>query len=271
MNVSVIIPAAGSGKRFGGKDNKIFARLNGQAVFLRTIELFASRNDVCQIILAASPADMDTIKGTYGGNLGFMGVKVIEGGAERVDTVRNALAAVADEADYVAVHDAVRPCVSQVWIDEVFDEARLSGAAILAYPVHGTLKRAAQVETRKPDRADDLEKIFGPGASKAAKTAPPRWAVEETVCRSGLWQAQTPQVFKRELIERAYAAKIDGPVTDDAQLVEALGWKVKIVMGDPRNIKITTPGDLSLAGAVIGSLPKPKPKKAVDPFGEAQW
>jgi 2-C-methyl-D-erythritol 4-phosphate cytidylyltransferase len=191
--------------------------------------------------LVAAAEDMETLKTRYAANLGLMGVALVAGGAERTDSVRNALASVADEADYVCVHDAVRPCVSSLWINAVFAAAEKSGAAILAYPVHGTLK--------KVDRKD---------------------RIAQTVERSGLWEAQTPQVFRKDLLVRAYA-QAAGPATDDAALVEALGETVTVVRGDPRNVKITTRRDLTLAAAVVDSLPRPKRPRPAGPFDEAQW
>ena len=237
--VSVIVAAAGAGKRFGGKQNKIFHRLKGQPVFIRTLEAFTSRDDVIQVQLVVSAEDMPAMKERFGGNLGFMGVTLTRGGATRTQSVANALAKVPPEADLVCIHDAVRPCVSVLWVDAVFKEAEKSGAAILACPVHGTLK-----------------KVSAAGV------------IDETIPRADLWEAQTPQVFRKDLLVRAYAA--GNEATDDAALVEAIGHGVTVVMGDPRNIKITTPGDLALAEAVIDSLPKPKPKSH-GPFDEAQW
>ncbi|MCK4276855.1 MAG: 2-C-methyl-D-erythritol 4-phosphate cytidylyltransferase [Phycisphaerae bacterium] len=239
--VSVIIPAAGAGKRFGGKGNKIFQRIAGQPIFIRTLELFTTRDDVCDVQLVISPDSMEELKGRFGGHLGFMGVKVAAGGSTRPQSVKNALANVPAHAELVCVHDAVRPCVSPLWVDAVFAEARKSGAAILAYPVHGTLKKVSEAGF-----------------------------IDQTVPRSGLWEAQTPQVFGRDLLVKAYEGDISG-ATDDAQLVEATGHPVSIVAGDPRNVKITTPSDLALAAAVIKSLPKPKPKGPSHPFAEAQW
>ena len=241
MKVSVIIPAGGGSKRFGGKQKKIFERVKGRPVFIRAVELFVNRDDVCQVQLVVAEEDLETMNEQYAANLGFMGVQLLTGGAERTDTVRNALAQVADEADFVCVHDAVRPCVSTIWIDEVFAAAAKSGAAILAYPVHGTLKRVD---------ADNR--------------------IEATTDREGLWEAQTPQVFRKDLLQRAYESA-SGPATDDAGLVEALGEPVTVVRGDPRNIKITTRSDLALAAAVVDSLPKPKPKASARPFEDAQW
>ena len=241
MKVSVIIPAAGASQRFGGKTKKIFERLKGRPVFIRALELFVNRDDVCQVQLVAAEEDLPHIKEHYAANIGFMGVQLVAGGTDRTASVRNALEKVDAEADLVCVHDAVRPCVSQLWIDEVFSTAHSHGAAILACPIHGTLKKV-----------DGDQRIAG------------------TADRAGLWEAQTPQVFARDLLREAYRAA-DGPATDDAALVEALGRPVKVVRGDPRNVKITTRPDLAFAAAVVDALPQPKPKKSTGPFDEAQW
>jgi len=241
MKVSVIIPAAGASTRYGGRTKKIFDRLKDRPVFVRTLELFVNRSDVCQMQLVVAEDDIETMKERYAANIGFMGVKVARGGASRTESVRNALANVSDEADFICVHDAVRPCVSQLWIDDVFAAAEKSGAAILAVPLHGTLKRVADDQT-----------------------------IEATVDRESLWEAQTPQVFAKDLLMRAYE-KDDDAVTDDAGLVEALGETVTVVPGDLRNVKITTKRDLMMAAAVVDALPKPKLSKSTGPFEEAQW
>ena len=240
--VSVIVPAAGAGQRFGGRGNKIFQRIKGQPMFIRTLEAFTTRDDVVQTLLAVSPEDMEQLKEKFGGHLGFMGVSVVAGGATRAESVRNALAKLDERAELVCVHDAVRPCVSQIWIDAVFAEAEKSGAAILAYPVHGTLKKVSQAGV-----------------------------IDQTVPREDFWEAQTPQVFRKDVLVKAFAGDLSG-ATDEAQLVEATGHPVSVVMGDPRNVKITTPADLALASAVINTLPKPKLKSdGRSPLDEAQW
>ncbi len=241
--VAVIIVAAGKGERFNGKENKIFAKLDGRPLFLRSVEQFVNREDVCQTLLVISPEDEEQVKEKYGANLGFLGVQRVRGGARRCDSVKNGLAAVREEADLVAIHDAARPCVSTEMIDRVLVEARKTGAAILAAPLRGTIKRAS-----------------------AAKV------VDETVPREGLWEAQTPQVFRRSVIVEAYDVWAqDEEPTDDAQIVEAYGHPVALVESDFSNLKITVPGDLSLATAVLKSRPKPKPKGPIMPFEEAQW
>jgi 2-C-methyl-D-erythritol 4-phosphate cytidylyltransferase len=219
--ITAIFPAAGAGRRFGGSRNKIFESLKGQPIFLR----FFAREDINQLLLVVSREDSHELRTRFSAQLEAMGIELVEGGLERYDSVRNALAKVSDESEWVCVHDAVRPCVATAWIDAVFAQARQCGAAMLAYPVHGTLKKVNKENY-----------------------------IESTSPRDGLWEAQTPQVFRKDWLMEAYAGDV-AHVTDDAQLLEAMGRPVAVVMGDPRNIKITTPADLKLAEAVIDTLP----------------
>src|SRR5438876_3985805 len=106
---AVILPAAGRSARFGGKEKKPFASLDGRAVWLRTVELFVTRDDVCQTLLVISPEDRELFRTRYAPNIAFMDVQVVEGGAERFESVSNALARLKEEVEFVAVHDAVRP------------------------------------------------------------------------------------------------------------------------------------------------------------------
>ncbi len=247
--MSVIVVAAGSGERFGGGENKIFAKVGDQPLFLMALQLFVNREDVCQTILVVSPADADQMKSKFGANLGFMGVKFVEGGAERHDSVEKGLAAVSDEASLVCIHDAVRVCVAADWIEQLYHAAIKHGAAVPVCPVTATLKRVSK-----------------------------EGVITETVNREGLFMAQTPQIFRKDVIFGAYEAFRGGklslpagmPVTDDAQLVSAAGHSVYAVDGDPRNIKITTRGDLSLAALIVKNLPQ-KPVVRRGAFDEAQW
>jgi len=240
--IAVIIAAAGKGERFGN-DRKTLAKLEGRPVFIRTIELFVSRDDVCQTILVVSGTDLDEIKSKYAANLSFMGVQLVEGGEQRADSVAAGLRAVKEEADLVAVHDAVRPCATSDMIDAVFAEAAKTGAAILAAPLVGTIKRVSD-----------------------------SGVIDATVSRDNLYEAQTPQVFRRDVIVHAYERRpTTGEVpTDDARLVELIGHPVTIVKSDGTNLKITTRGDMTLASAVIKSRPV-KTAKAFGAFEEAQW
>lgn len=241
--VAVIIPAAGKSERFGGEESKTLAKIDGRPVFLRTIEHFVNREDVIQTILVVAGKEAEQVRSKYGPNLGFMGVQLVEGGAERIDSVAAGLAVVKDEADLIAIHDAVRPCVTAQMIDSVFAEAAKTAAAILAAPITGTIKRV----------------------SKAG-------VIDATVPRESLFEAQTPQVFRRQLIADAYANRpTEGEtITDDAQLVELAGHPVSIVKSNHSNLKITTKSDITLANSII----KAKPQKAVRGLGafeEAQW
>jgi 2-C-methyl-D-erythritol 4-phosphate cytidylyltransferase len=143
------------------------------------------------------------------------------------------------DLDFVAVHDAARPCLAEEWIDRVFAAAETSGAALLALPVTGTLKRV--------------------GANHQ---------VLATVPRDNLWEAQTPQVFRRQLLMEAYAQRGKEAATDDAQLVERLGHPVTVVPGSPLNLKITTKEDLRFAAQALKALPKPKLLGPAHPFAD---
>jgi 2-C-methyl-D-erythritol 4-phosphate cytidylyltransferase len=213
-------------------------------VWLRAVEPFVNRDDVAQIVIAIAAEDRELFERRYRASVAFMNIKVIEGGEERCDTVARALENVGPDCDYIAVHDAARPCLSTPLIDAVFEAARTHGAALLATPVSETIKRAAD------------------GRSTS-----------ETVPREGLYLAQTPQVFERSLLCKAYAerSRIVGHVTDDCQLVEALGHPCAIVPGSALNIKITTPLDLKIAAAFLPLLEqKPCRERSAHPFEDEQ-
>ncbi|MCI0464000.1 MAG: 2-C-methyl-D-erythritol 4-phosphate cytidylyltransferase [Gemmataceae bacterium] len=240
---SVILPAAGKSSRFGQKEKKPFANLDGRAVWLRTAEHFVTRKDVCQVIVVVNKDDQELFRRRYGANLAFMNVQIADGGAERFESVANALALLRSEAEFVAIHDAVRPCVTEALIDAVFARASQSGAALLAVPVADTVKRV--------------------GAGHR---------VEATLSRQGMWLAQTPQVFRREWVVDAYAnrGRLAKDITDDAQLIEAAGHPVYVVEGSPSNIKITIRADLLLAEAILKAQPKPRPSGPIHPFAEEE-
>src|SRR5215475_199412 len=140
---AVILPAAGQSRRFHDKAyKKPFAPLGGRAVWLHSAERFLNRGDVKQVIVCISGEDRDLFNMKFGANIAIMGVQVIEGGEHRTDSVQRALEKVKTEIDFVAVHDAARPCIADPWIDQLFEAAERTGAAILAAPIAETLKRA---------------------------------------------------------------------------------------------------------------------------------
>jgi 2-C-methyl-D-erythritol 4-phosphate cytidylyltransferase len=242
-NFAVILPAAGRSSRFRDKEKKPFVNLDGRAVWLRTTEHFVTRKDVVQCIIVIDKDDEEMFRRRYQANLAFMNVRIAHGGAERFESVASALALVPPEADFIAIHDAVRVCVTDALIDAVFAKAAQTGAALLAVPITDTVK---QVDNNHQ--------------------------VKRTQPRQGLWLAQTPQVFRRDWLTAAYAdrAKFGKHITDDAQLVEAAGHPVHVVEGSMSNIKITSKGDLFLADAILKSQPKPKPSGPIHPFAEEE-
>ena len=237
---AVILPAAGKSSRFRDQHyKKPFAPLDGRPVWMHAADRFANRKDVVPTILIIAPEDREHFSEKFAGNAALMGIEVVDGGAERSDSVAKALERVNSEAEFIAVHDAARPCIANEWIDAVFAAAIKTGAAILAVPVTGTLKRAAADQT-----------------------------IAETLARDHLWEAQTPQVFRRQLLIDAYARRGQQPATDDAQLVERLGQKVTLVPGSPMNVKITTKEDLRIAALLLKALPRPKLTGPAHPFAD---
>ena len=237
---AVILPAAGRSSRFKDKHyKKPFASLGGRAVWLHAAERFLNRDDVVQTILVIAADDREYFNFKFSSNVAILGIDVIVGGAERSDSVQNALVRVKPEADFICVHDAARPCLADEWVDKIFQAAQRTGAAIFAIPVAGTVKRVG-----------------------------PNKTIQETVSRSDLWEAQTPQVFRRELLLEAYAKREGFQATDDAQLVERLGHAVTVVPGSLINLKIATKEDLRLAEQALKALPKPKLQGPMHPFAD---
>jgi len=248
MHVSVIIPAAGSSRRYGM--DKLGQDLGGRAMLLRTVELFTKRDEVRSIVVAGPPDDLETFRERFGAPLSFHGVRIVEGGrTERWETVRNALAAVPPEATHVAVHDAARPGTSDELIGRVFEAARMHPAVIPGLSVADTLKRVSEqsVQAEQEDAIADM--ILG----DAAETTKAKGrVVEATIDRTNLVAVQTPQVFEIGLLRRAYAQPDLSGATDDAGLVERLGERVLVVDGELRNLKITVPADLALMRTMLG-------------------
>ena len=176
---AVILAAAGRSTRFGDpKQKKIYAELEGRAVWLRALDPFLTHGEVEQIIVAIAPEDRELFDRRYHDKAAFLNLDVIDGGAERSDTVARALERVRPVCQFVAIHDAARPCLTENMVSAVFSAARDHGAALLATPVSDTIKRTGD------DRF-----------------------TTETVPRRNLYLAQTPQVFRRDWLEAAYARR----------------------------------------------------------------
>ncbi len=219
MKFTCIVVAAGRGLRARSAANKILVRAGSKPVLHYTLKPFAALEECEGIILVANGNDIaqqlldeDMLKREFHVN------RIVEGGERRVDSVKNGLAAIAPSVKLVAVHDAARPFVKSDTILAVVREAEKHGAAIAAIPAGDTLKKADS-------------NMFA----------------AMTVSRKGIFQAQTPQAFRREILERALATTDESDITDDAQLLELMGGKVKLVPSRTTNIKITTPEDLVMA------------------------
>ena len=234
MKVVVIIPAAGLGTRMasrGGakakRQSKQFTELGGTPILIHTLRKFAAHPRVAEIFVALRKDEIAGFRERLQSEAKQVlqkKIELVEGGEHRQESVAHALAAVsAAKDDVILVHDAVRPFVTAEIIDEVIEGATKHGAAIAGMPAVDTIK---QVE-RTADGA----------------------LITATIPRERVVMAQTPQGFRYEILKKAFdEAAADGFVgTDEASLVERAGGAVAVVMGSPRNLKITTPGDMELA------------------------
>ncbi|HIA28799.1 MAG TPA: 2-C-methyl-D-erythritol 4-phosphate cytidylyltransferase [Candidatus Marinimicrobia bacterium] len=218
-----IIVGAGRGLRFASdsQTQKQFLLLGGEPLILKTLQPFLTSNRISSCVLVVPKSAVDLVKKEVAPYASEDNIRVIAGGERRQDSVRFGVEA-ADGADVVVVHDAVRPFVRQEWISQVIDRCINNDGAIVALSVSDTLKKV--VDGR----------------------------ISETIPRDNIWQAQTPQAFRRELLMEVYAS-VDWEnvhVTDEAQLLEIAGKSVAIVPGSSENFKITTQDDWSKAEVI---------------------
>ena len=240
MKVAAIIPAAGLGTRMGrsrisgsspdrgaperaGTSRKQFMLLEGAPILVHTLRKFLASPAISEIVVALREEDRDWFAGQLRLENPQKPVQLVIGGEHRQQSVKNGLAAADPEAGLVAVHDAVRPFVSVELIGNVIAAAEETGAAILAMPAVDTVKETVKHVHRS--------------------------VIRSTLPREHIVLAQTPQVFRRKLLQRAYEeAEKDGFIgTDEASLVEHLNVEVTVVLGSDRNIKITRQSDMALA------------------------
>ena len=218
-----IVPAAGSGSRFGSEKPKQYLDLLGRPLIFHTLKALTACPDIERVWVVLAPDDPWWPRFNWS-ELGAKLETVRCGGATRAESVSNGLRAaamVAADDDWILVHDAARPCLSAAMLDALFDDlADDPVGGILAVPVADTIKRA------------DAEQ-------RVAATEP----------RDGLWQAQTPQMFRYGQLEKSL--KNEMAVTDEAGAIEAMGLKPKLVRGDATNLKVTYPADLALAAMIL--------------------
>jgi 2-C-methyl-D-erythritol 4-phosphate cytidylyltransferase/2-C-methyl-D-erythritol 2,4-cyclodiphosphate synthase len=224
MRVSAIIAAGGRGTRVGADRPKQFLEIAGRSLLDLSVSAIASSGRVDDIVVAVPMDHLEDVRS----RLRDAGkpVAIVAGGRRRQDSVANALRHVPPESDIVVVHDAARPFVTQEVIDRTIDAAATCGAAIAAIPARDTVKQAS------------------------AGLVEGSHVVQTTLRREEIFLAQTPQAFRRHVLERAFEAAGALDATDEAMLAERAGFQVHLVPGDPVNIKVTTPADLELARVV---------------------
>ncbi|HEX73942.1 MAG TPA: 2-C-methyl-D-erythritol 4-phosphate cytidylyltransferase [Dehalococcoidia bacterium] len=219
QKVGAIIIAAGRGERMGGID-KVLTLLGGKPVLLRAIDALQECNSVAQVVVVVSQKNLEKCRQLVAEAEWSKVIEVCAGGKRRQDSVAAGLSRL-NQCQWVVIHDGARPLLTVDLIERGLEATRETGAAVAAVPVTDTIKVAGD------DRL-----------------------VQQTLPRRNLWAVQTPQVFRFDIIAEAYE-KAKGEVTDDASLLEQLGYRVKLYMGSYDNIKVTTPNDLDLAEWVL--------------------
>ncbi|MFH1782790.1 MAG: 2-C-methyl-D-erythritol 4-phosphate cytidylyltransferase [Candidatus Omnitrophota bacterium] len=221
MKVAAIVPSAGKGKRIRSSIPKPYIRLNNKPILIHTLLRLSKNSSISEVIVVCNKKEIKRAERIIK-RYSLKKVRVVEGGKERKDSVLNGLKNVSKDIDYVLIHDAVRPFITKDIIERSLKMAKKYKAACVGVPVKPTLKYVKKdYIVNTPDRND-------------------------------LWEAQTPQVFKRSLLENAYRRNSKKTnATDDCMLVERIGIKPRMVLGSYSNIKITTKEDLKLAKLMI--------------------
>lgn len=218
--VSAVIVAAGSGTRMKIQKRKQLVEINDMPVIAHTLKAFEKTDIIDEIIIVTKEEDI-LIMWDIAKEFKISKVtEIVKGGATRTDSVRNGLNAA--KGEFAAIHDGVRPCVKPEHIEKTVKKAMETGAAALGCPVTDTLKRVDE-----------------------------NGIITETVNREGLWAIQTPQVFKKDLLLKAYDQGNTKGATDDCMLLESIGVKVLMVEGDRGNIKVTVQDDIDLVSSIL--------------------
>ena len=222
MIVEAIVPAAGLGVRMNSSIPKPLVKIGKKPVIVYTLEALAKNRDIKRILVAVNEDNLSRFKKVIGRYKIGKSLVFVSGGSTRGDSVENCLKQVSGETDFVLIHDAVRPFISQALISRLIRDVKESQAVICGAPVKATIKKVTR-----------------------------QLIVAQTLDRENIWEIQTPQVFAKALLTEAYKRYGSRAGTDDASLVEKMGQKVKVIEGSYFNIKITTPEDLVLARAIL--------------------
>lgn len=217
----MVIPAAGNSTRFGSSKPKQYLELYGEPLIVHTVRRILTAPELGQIVVAAPSNDVATMKKILEPLTGAdRDIIVVAGGESRQESVANAVKRVDAKYNIIAIHDGVRPFVESRWIGETARLCAKFDGAIVALATTDTIKRV----------------MSGDGGNML---------IDQTIPRETIWRAQTPQTFKRDILERALSHAIDNDITgtDEAALVEAVGGKIAIIVGSANNIKVTTLDD----------------------------
>ena len=226
--VGAVVPAAGLGRRLGAGQRKALIPLRGRPLIAHVLDVLERVPAIRWVVVAAHPNDGARLR-EVGRRQQWRNVTIVEGGASRAESVARGIAALPPEARWVLVHDAARPCLSRRLVEATLRAARRYGAAAAGLP-----------------------------AGLTVKTVDAHGCVRLTLDRDSLWLVQTPQVFRREWVDDALS-RVNGRVAefpDDAALLEWAGFPVRMVPGDPWNLKVTTPADVLLANTILASRRK---------------
>ncbi len=236
VSFHALVPAAGSGARMASERPKQYLPLAGKPLIHHALRTLCAAPRIAKVFVVLAPDDAEWSRHDWSA-LGPKLTPLFCGGATRAESVRNGLRATSGQVqaqDWMLVHDAARPCLATWHVDALIDGVIADGnddGGILALPVADTLKRADEG-----------------GSSGIAAIA----SIAATVPRAGLWQAQTPQMFRHAYLRRALESLADvAAITDEASAMEAQGFRPRLVMSDPTNLKVTYPLDLRLAGWIL--------------------
>ena len=220
----VIIVAAGSGSRMNMGINKQFIKLKDKEIIVYTLEKFYKHKNIDEIVVVVKEEEAEFFKNEIIDKYNFENIKIAYGGKERQNSVYNGLKMLDDKCDIVLVHDGARPFISEKLIDSCIEEAKNHNAVVVGVPVKDTIK----VINEDND-------------------------IVETPERSKLWAVQTPQTFNYDILVKSYEDAFENEFygTDDAMLVERIGYKVKMIEGSYNNIKITTQEDLNIGKQIL--------------------
>ena len=270
LKIEAIVPAAGLGRRLKGDIAKPLVSISGSPIIIRTLKVLNAHPQVSKIIVLSHKKDLRAIQKLISKNKIHKVKNIVEGGVRRRDSVAIGLKFISRDTDFVLIHDAARPFVNKKIISKVISSAVVFGASVAGVRLKPTIKKiklnngfGCRLPNHRPlaygfgcRLPNHRPLAYGCGYRKPNHRFPAckknhAFVIEKTLDRENIWEIQTPQVFKKDLILKAHKRFKKIAATDDACLVEKLGESVSVVEGSYFNIKVTTPEDLVFAKAIV--------------------